>query len=86
MELVFSKDFRLEMIFGQPPDTAAMNFEVRARYCGNAPHRLPVHSGRLHGHMSYATLREPVGQPQQIVSEGPKAPLLFTILPLALGP
>ena len=36
--------------------------------------------------MSYTTLLQPFGQSQQIVSEGPKAPLLFTILPLALGP
>src|SRR5579863_6840575 len=27
MEPVSSRDFRFEMIFGQPPDTAAMNFE-----------------------------------------------------------
>ena len=27
MEPVSSRDFRLEMIFGQPVDTAAMNFE-----------------------------------------------------------
>src|SRR5262249_9572027 len=27
MEPVSSRDFRLEMIFGQPPETAAMNFE-----------------------------------------------------------
>ena len=49
-------------------------------------HTVPAHPGRLDGHMCYVTLLEPVGQPQQIVSEGPKAPLLFTTLPLALGP
>src|SRR5450432_3459662 len=27
MEPVSSRDFRLEMIFGQPPDTASINFE-----------------------------------------------------------
>jgi hypothetical protein len=27
VEPVSSRDFSLEMIFGQPPDTAAMNFE-----------------------------------------------------------
>ena len=27
IEPVSSRDFRLERIFGQPPDTAAMNFE-----------------------------------------------------------
>src|SRR5271170_5521176 len=27
MEPLSSRDFRLEMIFGQPPDTASMNFE-----------------------------------------------------------
>jgi hypothetical protein len=52
----------------------------------NVPHRLPVHAGRLHGYMRYAALLEPIGQPKQIVSEGPEAPLLFTALPLALGP
>src|ERR1700722_4189758 len=28
MEPVSSRDFRLEMIFGQPPETAAMNFDA----------------------------------------------------------
>src|SRR5215831_3527882 len=52
----------------------------------NVPHRLPVHSGGRRGHKRYAALPEPIGQSQQIVSERPEAPLLFTALPLGLGP
>jgi hypothetical protein len=36
--------------------------------------------------MRYATLLEPIGQLQQIVSEGPEALLLFTALSLGLSP
>src|SRR5882762_5047119 len=36
--------------------------------------------------MRYAALREPIGQLQQIVSEGPEALLLFTAFPLGLSP
>src|SRR5229473_4951543 len=52
----------------------------------NVPHRLPVHSGRLHGRMRHAALLQPISQLQQIVSECPEALLLFTALPLGLSP
>src|SRR2546428_195160 len=52
----------------------------------NVPHRLPVHSSGLHGHMRHAALLEPIGQLKQIVSESREALLLFTALPPGLRP
>src|SRR2546430_12683579 len=48
-------------------------FPYTTLFRSNVPHRLPVHSGGLHGRMGYAALREPIGQLKQIVSECPEA-------------
>ena len=40
----------------------------------NIPHRLPVHTGRLHRYMFYPARLQPGGQFQQVRRHRPKAP------------